>query len=108
MSNGDVSTVITKELTEVPVENGEYKVVERRTTQKTFKKPLPKWVADRILGKNLPLIEAVQMLVMNGVATPTQAAIVESCLADMERQLKESAQMSAIANNLETLLPPSA
>ena len=43
-----------------------------------------------ILGKQVPILEAVNSLVVNGVATPQQAAIISHHLNTMRRELQEA------------------
>lgn len=97
LHNGHQETCETKEI----IQDANGNVIQRKTTLKTFKRPVPYWVVDRVLGKNLPLIEAVQILMQNGVATPQQAAIVEECLSDMERKLREISSLEQQQNQLE-------
>ena len=61
-----------------------------KTIERVFNstKPTPCWVIDRILGKNTPLLEAVQVLLAEGVATIEQARIVSDGINRIEQQLK--------------------
>lgn len=62
-----------------------FKTVER--TSKAIK-PTPYWVIDRVLGKNLPLLEAVRLLLSQGVATTEQARVVSDGVSRIEEELK--------------------
>ncbi len=41
-----------------------------------------------MLGKNLPVLEAMQLLLTEGVASPEQARIVASGISRIENELK--------------------
>lgn len=99
MNEGVTDTVTTEEV----VKDANGRVKETRFSRKTFKKPPPHWIIDRVLGKNLPLIEAVQVLIQNGAATPQQAMIVEECLAEMSRRLSEVASLTQVQGQLEQM-----
>lgn len=105
--NGTVTVMDSIEVTEVDDGKGGFKVVSRKKTHKEFKNPVPQWVFDRILGKNLPLIEAVQIMMNNGLASQQQASVVESCLADMERQLRDLNDRSKTEQTLASSLAKS-
>lgn len=51
-------------------------------------KPTPPWAIDRVLGKNMPVLEAMQVLLTEGVATPDQARIITQGISQIERDLK--------------------
>lgn len=89
--------------TEEVVKDGDGNVKETRFNRRTFKRPTPHWIIDRVLGRKLPLIEAVQILIQNGAATPQQAAIVEECLAEMERRLSQVANLTHVQGQLEAM-----
>ena len=58
-----------------------------KTIERVFNstKPTPYWVIDRVLGKNTPLLEAVQVLLAEGVATIDQARIVSDGISRISR-----------------------
>ncbi|PSB28692.1 hypothetical protein [Chlorogloea sp. CCALA 695] len=51
-------------------------------------RPTPPWVIDRVLGKNIPLLEAMQVLLTEGVATSDQARIISTGISRIEDELK--------------------
>ncbi len=61
-----------------------------RTVERVSKvvKPTPPWAIERVLGKNLPVLEAMQVLLTEGVALPEQARIVASGISRIEDELK--------------------
>ena len=59
----------------------------------TSTKPTPYWVIDRVLGKNTPLLEAVQVLLHEGVATTEQARIVSDGINRIEEELKKLSEV---------------
>lgn len=69
---------------------GNLKSIERETFTKKHreKRPTPQWAIDRILGKNIEILDAIQILLSEGVATQEQAQAVAEGIAEMERKLK--------------------
>ncbi len=78
---------------------GELVSTTRSVTE--IRRGCPQWAIDRVLGKGLPILEAMQVLLNEGVASPQQAAVVESCLDEMTRQLRGLASLEAQQKNLE-------
>lgn len=48
----------------------------------------PPWALDRVLGKSMPVLEAMQVLLTEGVATPDQARVIAEGISQIERDLK--------------------
>lgn len=53
-------------------------------------KPTPGWVLERVLGKNLPVLEALQVLLSEGVATNYQARVIAEGISRIEQELKQA------------------
>ena len=52
-------------------------------------KGTPPWVIDRVLGKNSPVLEAMQVLLTEGVATNYQARVIAEGISRIEHELKQ-------------------
>lgn len=61
---------------------------ETYTEKRIDRMPPPQWVIERILGKNLAVLEAIQVLLAEGVATNEQARVVTDGISRIEEQLK--------------------
>ena len=85
-----------------PDNNGNPVLVSMQVTE--IQRSCPQWVIDRILGKNIPVLEAMQTMLNEGVATPAQAATVESGVNEIQRRLKELAATEPQRNALENAL----
>ncbi len=82
--NGSVETWTAREVHKDAVGN----II--RTVERISKvtKPTPSWAIERVLGKNLPVLEAMQVLLTEGVATSDQARIITQGINQIERNLK--------------------
>lgn len=69
---------------EVRKESSNNKNIERR--------PPPQWAIDRVLGKPIALLEAVQLLLAEKVATQQQADIITDGINQIETRLKQLPQ----------------
>jgi uncharacterized protein YoaH (UPF0181 family) len=76
--------------------NGKVKWIEEKTVNKTHveKRQCPQWVLERFLGKQPEVLEAIQILLAEGVATQEQARIVAEGIADIESRLKKLNQVA--------------
>lgn len=86
--NGASITTTSREIIKAP-DGTVLRVVEKVSKSQH---PMPHWVADRILGKKLEVLEAMQVLLAEGVATPAQVDIVKSTLDLLTERLKENGQ----------------
>ena len=82
--NGDIQTWTSREIHK-DADGNIIRTVERVTKQV---KGTPPWVIDRVLGKNIPVLEAMQVLLTEGVATPDQARIITEGISRIENELK--------------------
>ena len=82
--NGAVETWSSKEFYK-DADGNIIKTVERVSK---VVRPTPPWVIDHVLGKNIPVLEAMQVLLTEGVATPDQARIIAEGISRMENELK--------------------
>lgn len=86
--NGATITTTSREIIKAP-DGTVLRVVEKVSKSQH---PMPNWVADRILGKKLEVLEAMQVLLAEGVATPAQVDIVKSTLDELTERLKQNGQ----------------
>jgi hypothetical protein len=73
-------------------------------SRNVIKRPCPQWAIDRVLGKNMPVLEAVQVLLNEGIASPSMAAIVESNIDNLQRELKQLQQSEVSRATLEAIV----
>lgn len=86
--NGATITTTSREIIKAP-DGTVLRIVEK--VSKTSH-PMPHWVCDRVLGKKLEVLEAMQILLAEGVATPAQVDIVRDGLNSLTEQLRTSGQ----------------
>lgn len=84
LRNGHEEQWIRKEV----VRDGSGKIIMTKETQSRVIRPVPNWVYDRIFGKNIQVIDAMQTLLAEGAALPEQAEIIKRNLDRMEQELK--------------------
>lgn len=84
--NGATITTTSREIIKAP-DGTVLRIVEKvsKTTH-----PMPHWVCDRVLGKKLEVLEAMQVLLAEEVATPAQVDIVRVGLNSLTEQLRTS------------------
>lgn len=63
-------------------------VTGTKQSQRKVQRPCPPAIIDRVLGKNLPLLDAIQTLMGQGICPPEVMAIVESNLNNMYAELR--------------------
>jgi hypothetical protein len=63
------------------------RVVEQR---RKINRPTPEWVINRVFGKQIPLLEAMNVLLAEGVATLDQVQIVRTGLTQIEQRLRQA------------------
>lgn len=66
------------------------KLISTTRSVTEIRRGCPQWAIDRVLGKSMPVLEAVQVLLNEGIATPQMAAIIESNLDNMQRELRDA------------------
>jgi transposase-like protein len=69
-----------------------------------IKRGCPQWAIDRVLGKSMPVLEAVQVLLNEGIASPSMAAVVESSIDEMQRRLRDLNESDMERAKLEALV----
>lgn len=86
----------TESVTIVEDAQGKVKEVrkEKSTNKNIEKRPPPQWAIDRVLGKPIALLEAMQLLLIEKVATQEQADIVADGISQIEERLKKLSQSS--------------
>lgn len=84
--NGVTITTTSREIHKAP-DGTVLRIVEKLSK---INHPMPHWVADRILGKKLEVLEALQVLLAEGVATPAQVDIVRDGLSELTERLRTS------------------
>lgn len=77
--------------------NGKVKEIrkEKSNNKNIEKRPPPQWAIDRVLGKPIALLEAVQLLLAEKVATQQQADIITDGISQIEERLKGLSQSSS-------------
>lgn len=83
--NGDIQTWMSREI-HIGPDGNIIKTVEKVTKQV---KGTPYWVLERVLGKNIPVLEAMQVLLTEGVATNYQARVIAEGISRIEHELKQ-------------------
>jgi hypothetical protein len=90
--NGNViqweSTINTEIIIQDPT--GKVLEIQHHNTRKshTERRPPPQWVIERVLGSKVDVLEAIELLLQEGVATQDQAQIVAEGIAAIESKLK--------------------
>lgn len=79
-------------------------ITSRTASITTIRRPTPQWAIDRILGHQMPVLNAVQILMDEGIASPQMAAIVESNIDNLQRELKNLADLERQQTALEGVL----
>ncbi|MBW4597689.1 MAG: hypothetical protein KME46_33495 [Brasilonema angustatum HA4187-MV1] len=99
--------VIEWEITGETVRNiedpdGTVKQVLRETFKKKHieRRQCPKWVLDRVLGKNTAILDALQTLLTEGVASERQAEIISRGVALIEKEFKQQEAESLAPEDL--------
>lgn len=90
--NGEVEEV-TETLTLITDPND--KVIRKRKQRQVKKLPPPIKLIERVLGQNIPILEAIQVLMSEGIATPMMAATVEKHLNSMMEELRRLPEMQS-------------
>jgi chromosome segregation ATPase len=66
--------------------NGE--TIRKKTSKTTFTGPLLPWMANIVNGKPIAILDAMQLLLAEGIATPQQAAALEKGIEDLYKNLR--------------------
>lgn len=84
----------TESVTVVEDAQGNIKEIrkEKSSNKNIERRPPPQWAIDRVLGKPIPLLEAMQLLLIEKVATQQQADIVTDGISEIEERLKKLSQ----------------
>lgn len=66
--------------------NGE--IITKKTSKTTSSRSLPQWMANVVNGKPIAILDAMQLLLAEGIATPQQAATLEKGIEDLYKNLR--------------------
>ena len=80
---------------------GEVRIIEKRKIQKDNKgniisetietiketKSSPRWVVERVLSKELPVIDAINRLIAEGIISPKQSEVMLNGLLELQMEL---------------------
>ena len=88
----------------VETKDGDGVLISRTRSLTKIKRGCPQWALDRVLGKSMPVLEAVQVLLNEGIASPSMAAVVESSIDEMQRKLRDLNESDLERAKLEALV----
>jgi len=88
----------------VETKDGDGVLISRTRSLTKIKRGCPQWALDRVLGKSMPVLEAVQVLLNEGIASPSMAAVVESSIDEMQRKLRDLNESDMERAKLEALV----
>lgn len=85
LQNGEVTFV---EIEEVNID-AEEDIISSKKIKKKIRKPTPKWVIERVLGKSISDIDSLKSLVDNGWLEYNQLEKIEKLLNEFNDNIKQ-------------------